>query len=161
MSSAPTIYAVRWQIAAMGSEHFEVGVFRPASPGSEARMLLRTWDGETLLHSILWLRLQNRNGWHICIRPENEHELSLVDDLTSEAVEAMKGDGHQPSAVVQTSPGNYQAWLKHGQHLEPKVSMTAARALAEKFGGDNGAADSRHFGSLQEWRIASALTRTF
>ena len=148
MSSAPTIYAVRRQITAMSSEQYEIGVYRPESAGTESRMLLRTWDGDTLLRSVPWLRLQNRNGWHIYIRPSGEHELSLVDDLTSEAVAAMKRDGFHPAVVVQTSPGNYQAWLKHGERLEQQVSTAAARALAEKFGGDGGAADWRHFGRL-------------
>jgi hypothetical protein len=111
-------------------------------------MLLRSWDGETLLRSVPWLRLQNRDSWHIYIRPEGEHELSLVDDLTSEAVSAMKLGGFDPAVLVQTSPGNYQAWLRHGERLEREVSTAAARALAEKFGGDKGAADWRHFGRL-------------
>jgi hypothetical protein len=132
----------------MRSEQYEIGVYRPESPETESRMLLRTWDGETLLRSVPWLRLQNRNGWHIYIRPSGEHELSLVDDLTSEAIAAMKQEGFHPAVVVQTSLGNYQAWLRHGERLEQQVSTAAARALAEKFGGDGGAADWRHFGRL-------------
>jgi len=148
MSSAPTIYAVRRQIKAMGSDQFEIGVFRPESAGSEARMLLRQWDGETLMRSVPWLRLQNRDGWNIYIRPNGEHELNLVDDLTAEAVGAMKAAGFRPAVIAKTSPGNYQVWVKHGEQLERRTSTAAARALAEKFGGDKGAADWRHFGRL-------------
>ena len=50
--------------------------------------------------------------------------------------------------IVETSPGNYQVWLKHSERLNKEVSTAAARALAEKFGGDRGAADWRHFGRL-------------
>jgi hypothetical protein len=60
----------------------------------------------------------------------------------------MKREGFHPAAVVQTSPASYQVWLKHGERLEREVSTVAARALAEKFGGDRGAADWRHFGRL-------------
>jgi len=48
---------------------------------------------------------------------------------------------------VETSPGNFQAWLKHafaslpGRHRRGKI-------LAEKFGGDPNSADWRHFGDL-------------
>ena len=49
---------------------------------------------------------------------------------------------------METSPGNYQVWLKHSKRLSKEVSTAAARALAEKFGGDHGAADWRHFGRL-------------
>jgi hypothetical protein len=111
-------------------------------------MLLRNWDRESVLRSIPWLRLQNRNAAHIYVRPSGEHSLSLVDDLTIEAVTAMKEHGFHPAVVVETSPGNYQAWVRHEEVLKKETSTAAARALAEKFGGDKGAADWRHFGRL-------------
>jgi hypothetical protein len=37
---------------------------------------------------------------------------------------------------------------EHPQRLSKELSTSAARALAEKFGGDRGAADWRHFGRL-------------
>ena len=77
MTSGATSTAVRRQIAAMGCELFEVGVFRPETAGTDASMLLRVWDQDTLLHSVPWLQLQNRAGRHIYIRPKGEHNLSL------------------------------------------------------------------------------------
>jgi len=38
------------------------------------------------------------------IRPKGEHNLSLVDDLTAEAVTAMGREGFHPASVVETSP---------------------------------------------------------
>ena len=49
---------------------------------------------------------------------------------------------------MQTSPGNFQAWVKHPEVLDKETSTAAARALAQRFGGDPGAADWRHFGRL-------------
>jgi hypothetical protein len=72
----------------------------------------------------------------------------LVDDLTKGAVSVMKSAGFDPAVVVETSPSNFQAWLKHPERLSKEVSTAAARALAEKFSGDRGAADWRHFGRL-------------
>jgi hypothetical protein len=72
----------------------------------------------------------------------------MVDDLAVGAVSAMKAAGFNPAVVVETSPGNYQAWLKHPERLSKEISTAAARALAEKFGGDRGSADWRHFGRL-------------
>jgi hypothetical protein len=60
----------------------------------------------------------------------------------------MKRAGFSPAVVVETSPRNYQAWLKHPERLSKEVSTATARALAQKFGGDRGAADWRHFGRL-------------
>jgi hypothetical protein len=146
-----TRVAVERQITAMGADVFEVGLFKPRVPGDpshEPEMLPRVWDRETLLRSVSWLSYQNANGRNIYVRPKGEHHLSLVDDLTAAAVQKMKGEGFTPALVVETSPGNFQAWLNHGQVLQKQLSTLAARTLAERFGGDKGAADWRHFGRL-------------
>jgi hypothetical protein len=143
-----TSEAVRRQVAAMGCDVFEVGLFKPDAQGGAPVMLPRTWDAAALVRSIDWLRRENRDGRNIYVRPSGEHNLSLVDDLTKDAVAAMKRCGFTPAIVVETSPGNYQAWLKHPERLDKGLSTATARALAEKFGGDRGAADWRHFGRL-------------
>jgi hypothetical protein len=144
--------AVRRQVESMAAAVFEVGVLIPARDNGETRrdavMLLRTWDTETINRSIPWLRAKNAGGAAIYIRPHGEHHLSLVDDLTAPAVQRMKETGFEATLVVETSPGNFQAWLNHGATLDKKASTTAAKALAEQFGGDPGAADWRHFGRL-------------
>jgi hypothetical protein len=53
----------------------------------------------------------------------------------------MKAEGFAPAAVVESSPGNFQAWLKHGQMLTEALSTRAAKQLAERYGGDLGSAD--------------------
>ena len=146
-----TLIAVEQQIAAMGCEVYEIGLFKPHTPDSNPRepeMLPRTWDRATLIKSVPWLRYQNSQGRNIYIRPKGEHHLSMVDDLAADAIKRMKAEGYAPALVVETSPGNFQAWLNHGQILPQRLSTLAARALAEKFGGDKGAADWRHFGRL-------------
>lgn len=139
---------VEKQVRAMGGDVFEVGLFKPSANGKEAAMLPRTWDVETLLRSIPWLKHQNRDGRNIYIRPRGEHNLSLVDDLSVDSVRQMKTAGFAPALVVQTSPGNFQVWLKHPAPLTKELSTAVARELADNFGGDRGAADWRHFGRL-------------
>jgi hypothetical protein len=144
-----TAQAVQRQISAMGAPIFEVGLFKPsAEDQGQAVMIPRTWDIDALTKSIPWLRLQNADGRNIYIRPKGEHDLSLVDDLTEGSVQRMKSAGFAPALVVETSPGKLQAWLKHSKPLSREMSTAAARALAERFGGDRGAADWRHFGRL-------------
>jgi len=147
-TSERTTVAVRQQITAMGSELFEVGLFKPDARPTESVMIPRVWDAETVVKSGPWLRHQNCEGRNIYIRPKGEHDLSMVDDLTADAVSAMQETGFNPAVIVETSPGNFQAWLKHPERLSREVSTAAARALAGKFGGDRGAADWRHFGRL-------------
>jgi len=136
--------AVRQQLEAMGAGLFEVGVFDSASE----RMILRAWDKETAIKSIPWLRFENLKGRNIYIRPAGIHSLSLVDDLTADALHTMRRQGFTPALVVETSPRNFQAWLQHGRTLDKPLSTAVAKALATQFHGDHGSADWRHFGRL-------------
>lgn len=140
--------AVTRQLGAMPSPVYEVGLYRPFSSDNQPEMLPRTWDAATLLKSIPWLRWQNSQGRNVYIRPSGEHQFSLVDDLTAQNLDRMGREGFAPCVIVETSPSNFQAWLDHGEVLRKDVSTAAARALAQKFGGDKGAADWRHFGRL-------------
>jgi DNA primase RepB-like protein len=135
---------VREQLRAMGCEHFDLGIRRDAG-----EMILREGQGAIEIEeAIKWLRHENGKGAHIYIRPAGTHSLSLIDDLTADAIERMKAEGFEPAVVVETSPNNFQAWLNHGQVLETTISTLTAQKLAERFGGDPSSADWRHFGRL-------------
>ena len=144
-----TIEAIEKHLEAIRSPLYEVGVFFPATgKGADSKMLLRTWDQAALLKSAPWLRAKNAEGAAIYIRPKGEHAYNLVDDLKADAVDRMRKEGFTPAIVIETSPANFQAWLNHGDVLDKRTSTAAARVLAERFGGDPGAADWRHFGRL-------------
>lgn len=143
-----TARAVELQIAAMGSDVFEIGLFKPDAADGEAIMVPRVWDREALVRSVAWLRYENLSGRNIYIRPKGEHQLSLVDDLSATAVAKMKQSGFAPALIVETSPGNFQGWLKHPERLDRETGTAAARDLAQQFGADTKAADWRHFGRL-------------
>jgi len=140
-----TLNAITVQTQAMNAGVYEVGVLLPAD---SPRMLLRTWDAADVLKSIPWLKAKNMEGAAVYIRPFGEHRLCLIDDLKPENLPRLKSEGFQPCLVVQTSPNNYQVWLDHGRKLPKALSTAVARALAERFGGDLGSADWRHFGRL-------------
>jgi hypothetical protein len=128
----------------MSCERFDLGIWRDAG-----EMILREGQGAIEIEeTIKWLRHENGKGAHIYIRPAGTHSLSLIDDLTVDAIERMRADGFEPAVVVETSPNNFQAWLNHGQVLEAAMSTRAAKALVERFGGDPASADWRHFGRL-------------
>ena len=135
---------VRLQLRAMGCERFDLGIKRDAG-----EMILREGQGAMEISAaIKWLRHENAKGAHIYVRPAGAHSLSLLDDLSAEAIERMKVEGFEPAVVVETSPNNFQAWLNHGQVLDAAMSTRAAKQLAERFGGDPSSADWRHFGRL-------------
>ena len=144
MSDSITEREVRQQLAAMGSDRFDLGAL-----SQKGRMMLSENCGVALIPSaIKWLRLENDGGAHIFIRPHGSHALSLVDDLSAEAIATMKRDGFTPALIVETSQRNFQAWLNHGQILDCETSTCAAKELAQRFGGDSSSADWRHFGRL-------------
>jgi hypothetical protein len=123
---------------------YEVGLFDAEAD----RMHLRTWDGQTVERSLSYLRAQNRRGWHIYLRPAGHHPFTLLDDLDHERVEMLRDSGFALALIVETSPGNMQAWINHGQILPPELSTAVAQHLAEVFGADPSSADWRHFGRL-------------
>jgi len=132
------------QLEALGVASFDIGVKR-----INGTMVLREgWGTRQVLKSLLWLRRENLNRGHIYVRPAGAHGISLVDDLKADALARMKVEGFEPAAVVETSPGNFQAWLKHGVTLDETASTRAAKLLAGRYGGDLGSADWRHFGRL-------------
>jgi len=145
-----TLEAVRVQIEAMHAQVFEVGLYKPNPDADTIRgeMLPRSWDVEGVIKSVLWLKFQNRDGRNIYVRPKGEHSLSLVDDLSEPDLRKMTQAGFAPALIIETSPKNFQAWLHHGRVLPKDVSSAAARALAERFGGDLGCADWRHYGRM-------------
>lgn len=145
MSASTTRSVVSKQLRAMSSELFEIGILRP-----DGLMLLRSRRSAKQIDTALgWLRRENARGAHVFIRPNGAHALSLVDDLSAEAIAQMTNGGFQPALVVETSPGNFQVWLNHGRILFNRIFSTqAAKELARRFGGDLSSADWRHFGRL-------------
>ncbi len=157
-----SLRAIQLQLMAMDADVYEVGVRIPKELTGEKydKMLLRagkTKDspavgltmGDVLDEKILnWLGAENAKGHHIYIRPFGPSHLTLLDDLNAENLKKLTETGYTPACVVETSPGNFQAWLKHDQVLSTEEGTIAAKILAERFGGDPNSADWRHFGRL-------------
>ena len=137
--------AIQKQINALGVERFEVGI-REAKTG---QMMNREWSRAEVEQSAAWLKRMNAKGNDIYIRPAGEHGLVLVDDLTADKLASMNKDGFQSAARIETSPGNFQAWVKlSDKPLSPEERRIAAQGLAKHYGGDPNSADSRHYGRL-------------
>jgi hypothetical protein len=81
----------------------------------------------------------------------NHPGVVLLDDLTAMAVEQLSQDGFQPCLVVETSPGNFQAWVRLAAdcYSVPYSAMgAAARYMAERYGGDPRAVSPRQPGRM-------------
>lgn len=140
-----SLEALQRQVTALGVARFEVGI-REAKSG---QMMQREWSGAELAAAVPWLKRMNARGNDVYIRPAGEHGLVLVDDVKAGALERMKREGFSAAAILETSPGNHQAWVKlSDQPLPPDVRHLAARMLAQRYDGDMNSADSRHYGRL-------------
>jgi len=139
-----TMNAVERMLAALDAPAYDLGV------RSERGMLpgLANHPAQTVLARIPLLKAHNARGAHIYIRPAGEHRFTVLDDLSAEAVQRLAADGYEPCAVVETSSGNFQAWLKHSALYPATLSTFVAQTLARRYGADPNAADWRRFGRL-------------
>jgi len=141
-----TTEAVRAQLAGMGAERYDVGVYDRAN---DAMLLRREWTPAQIEASIGWFRGMNANGRDIYIRPTGSSGLYLIDDVPAATVARMRAEGYTPAAVVETSPGNLQAWVRVSDTpLSTEEGTAVARDLAARYDGDLSSANWRHMGRL-------------
>ena len=131
-------------LAALGTCRVEIGVLDMVRD----KMQLRAVNVDEMSRYIGWLKYQNTQGFNIYVRPVWPHTMTLVDDLADEAILTMQAEGFEPSFIVETSPGNFQAWLDNGAEMDRRVATRVARLIALHFGGDPNSADWRHLGRL-------------
>jgi len=137
--------AVRAQLVGMGCALYEVGLLDRVRDA----MLDRVWDAARVEASIAWLKRQNAGGDDIYIRPKGSVGLLFVDDLAAAAVARLRAEGLAPAVVVESSPGNFQAWVRVSiTPIAPALASAAARELAVRYGGDPQSAAWRHYGRL-------------
>lgn len=140
-----TYLAVRRQLEGMRCDHYEVGLLNVAS----GKMIPRVYSQAAVLKSVGWLKGKNAEGHHIYIRPQGSVGLILMDDIGLGTIGRLEQDGFKPAAVIETSPSNYQAWIRVSEEPIPEALATkAARILAEKYQADPNSADWRHYGRL-------------
>lgn len=149
-----TMQAVRRQLAAMPHELYLIRLIhhpsRRAFPGE------RLWTAAQLVHpaTLRFLRARNRAGCDVYLQPyaENRNPGYILVDLDHtgpHVVESMRADGLAPCVVLQTSPGNLQAWVHVSTTpLEPAVATSLGKQLARRYGGDAASTDWRHLGRL-------------
>lgn len=141
--------AVAHQLKAFGCELFDVG------PENDEKGLWAKFDktAEEVMGLIPWLKRQNAQGENIYIRPARSREEPLVflDDVSLATIDRMRQDGFAPAVVVESSPGNYQAWVRvqeDGVKLSEVVRKAVSVELCRRYGGDTGSRDAAHFGRL-------------
>lgn len=135
---------VRNMLAAIEAPLYDVGVLsdRGMLPGLDGI------PGSAVIERLSLLKYRNARGSHIYIRPSGEHRYTVLDDLSQISLVRLTADGFTPCAVVETSAGNFQAWLKHPAVFPKLLGSFAAQTLAARYDADPSAADWRRFGRL-------------
>lgn len=145
---------LRRQITALPCSLYEVrlihGELRQPYPG------VRRWTSAQILHpdTVRFLRLRNREGYDVYFRPyadaANAGYILLDLDHSAPGILArLRAQGHEPSVLIQTSPGRLQAWVRVSpEPLPPKLATLIAKRLAQIYAADLASADWRHLGRL-------------
>ena len=94
-----------------------------------------------MLDRLSLLKYRNARSSYIYVRPSGEHRFTVLDDLNETTLARLAADGFNPCAVVETSAGNFQAWLKHSAVFPKLIGSFAAQTLASRYDADPSAAD--------------------
>jgi hypothetical protein len=131
--------------AAVGAERYRVTSIKMREDGSKQTFILDKQDGITrgFTHQEIaqrtpeMQRLQKR-GENLYYTPlsDNKHHI-LIDDINKEKLIRLIGDGYQPAAVLESSPGNYQAIItvpKLGTSHDKDVGNRLSERLNQQYG---------------------------
>jgi hypothetical protein len=77
------------------------------------------WSVAPSCNQIGYLKAMNARGYHIFMKPEDERRFLLLDDIPENRLKRQKEhDRFKPGRlVVETSPGNFQIWIKAGRNM--------------------------------------------
>ncbi len=99
-----------------------------------------------------YLKAENANGRHILMQPGDESRYLLADDLCWERIcrqhRHINSTWKRGRMVVETSPQNYQVWIR----CQRKLSLPEKRYWLKKLGSDPGADPNNRWGRCPGFR---------
>ncbi len=122
MNSTDT--SIRDLLAALPAPGYDIGV---RTDGSMYRV--EAAPASRILRMLPFLEHRNAQGAHIYLRPTGESCYTLLDDLTAATLPRLTVEGYAPAAVVETSPGSFQAWLRHTQPFHKELAPLPRKLL--------------------------------
>jgi len=112
----------------------------------------KRWLIKSETGNIPYLKAENANGRHILIQPEVQSYYLLVDDICVERLAAhhqYDKDNWKPGRmVIETSPGNYQVWIRASRVLD----IEEKRYWLKKLRSDPGADPCNRWGRCPGFR---------
>ncbi|MEQ9437478.1 MAG: DNA-primase RepB domain-containing protein [Cyclobacteriaceae bacterium] len=139
-----TYKAVEQYVQALPCEEYQVRLIRERDGQKEAQG--RKWTSDQLIAGVGALQAKNAQGYHIYARPVSMQYI-LGDDIREERLAEIYA--LNPSLVIETSPNNYQVFLRLAQVPRSiKHANQICRAFAAQYNADRGSADAMHVGRL-------------
>lgn len=129
---------------------FEYGVYREAIEPTESGAV---WSVNQTPKAISYLKAMNAQGRHIFVRPTFEREpyFMMCDDLDKKGLERHHkhlGDYKPGRLVVESSPDNYQVWIRSDRAL----SVEEKTHWLKKMDSDPGASPRHRWGRAPGFR---------
>lgn len=140
----PTYYAVQQYVRALPCREYLIRLIKEEEGNKYAQQ--RSFTASELLKSIGALKSYNCDGFNIYARPKSIQYL-LGDDITPSQLPFVRKLA--PSLIMETSPENYQVFLRLEDMPENEAAATQlCRLFARQYQADLGSADALHVGRL-------------
>lgn len=169
---APTVWSkpetvkrrvIAQQLQALAAPGYRLTVMRQKPDGTNVGQNLgkskdgsseRIWTATEIANMVPELTRHNLTGGHVYVTPIDPaaHHV-LIDDLDGKRLDEMRREGYSPAAVLESSPGNFQAILK--------VATTAPKEAVNRWFRDLNRArgDDRITGLAHPFRLAGFENR--
>jgi len=138
-------------VRAAGAEKYVIMVRTPDVLTGKVELKQWTVDQVLTPKNISWLQARNAELGGVYIRPM-DRRISILDDLSTDQIKRLEELHFTPAAVLETSPNNFQAWIRllpsEAPEPIPEVATHVSRALLKSFGGDAGAVGAERFGRM-------------
>ncbi len=131
--------------AAVGADFYKVTATEIHEDGTKRGFMVNKRDGaldgfsadelEEKMWRLTSLERQGRNIYYTPVS-ESKHHI-LIDDMDGESLAQMIVDGYQPAAIIESSPGNFQAVItipKLGTDVDRAVGNAIVAKLNKEYG---------------------------
>ena len=154
------------QLRSMGADRYLIScipeiINAGQRPGDVApkkmKPVVHRWTTDDVIKNVPFLRAKNAGGnndsrHHIFVVPDTGDadtcNLVFIDDIKLATIDRMKANGLVPACVIESSPGNAQAWIKLDAMLDTDIRRAVARYLQVTYDGDPRAVAKTQSGRL-------------
>jgi hypothetical protein len=121
------------QLTAMRCNQFEIKM-----SNQYGQMINRIWTIQKVLNikTLAFLRYENVGNTDIYIKPafDTNQGIILIDNLRLDKLKKIKEEGLEPAVVIETSPRNYQAWIRlTDDSLNQEIITEVNKLIAQQF----------------------------